>query len=200
MFIPSLQEFYPPGFETSLTVSHLAKCWEGERRPIHFQGVATAVTKLLHLVDPDLAIFGQKDYQQTLVVKQLVRDLNMQVKIVVCPTVREPDGLAYSSRNQYLSSVQRKKAVSLYEALQVGKEAIRKGMRSAAAIQEVMKKRMRKDRQVILEYLTICDAFTLEPLVQTKGKMVLLGAIRLGKVRLIDNLFVQQPTRDPCKP
>lgn len=200
IFSPSLQEFYPHGFQTFITLSHLAKRWEGEWRPTHFQGVATVVTKLLHLVKPDFAIFGQKDYQQTLVVKQLVRDLNMQVKIIMCPTVREPDGLPYSSRNQYLSSAQREKAVFLYEALRAGKEAIRNGMRSAAAIQEVMKKRMRKDRQVILEYLAICDAFTLEPLVQTMGKMVLLGAIRLGKVRLIDNLLVQQATRGSFKP
>lgn len=200
LFVPPLKEFYPSGFQTSITVSRLAQPWEGERRPTHFQGVATVMTKLLNLIKPDLVFLGQKDYQQTLLIKQLVQDLNLEVKVVMCPTIREPDGLAYSSRNQCLPPLQRQKAVLLYHALQRGEKAIKKGIRSAGKIRQTMLTKIATDRQVTLEYLAICHAVTLEPLRQVKGRVLLLGAIRLGKVRLIDNLLVHVPTRTSRKP
>jgi pantoate--beta-alanine ligase len=191
LFWPSSAEFYPKDFQTSVTVDRLSQRWEGEARPTHFEGVTTVVTKLLFLVRPNQAYFGQKDYQQLLVVKQLVQDLNIDTRIVRCPTVRESDGLALSSRNRYLSESQRHQAVSLSVALRQGAKAIKQGATIVRIIQNSMQEILRKIPGVTVEHLAVCDAETLEPLTRVKGRVVLLGAIRIGGIRLIDNLLVK---------
>ena len=191
-FWPSSAEFYPKDFQTSVTVTKLSQRWEGGARPTHFEGVTTVVTKLLCLVGPNQAYFGQKDYQQLLVVKQLVQDLNIDTRIVRCPTIRESDGLALSSRNRYLSESQRRQAVSLSAALRRGVQAIKQGTTNARVIQSGMQKALRKISGVKVEYLVVCDAETLEPLMYVKGEVVLLGAIQIGAIRLIDNMLAQR--------
>ena len=196
LFIPSSQEMYPEDFQTIVTVTELSERWEGEQRPTHFQGVMTIITKLLNLVKPNLAFFGQKDYQQTLLVQQLVRDLSLDTKIVMCPTIREKDGLAFSSRNAYLSSKQREHATLLYGALKAGEAAIKEGVRSARYIHQIMRNWIGNTHAIKIDYLAACDPFTLKPLKSVKGKIILLGALRLGNLRLIDNLLVQAPQDD----
>ncbi len=195
LFRPSKIEFYPKNFQTSVDVGRLSQRWEGEARPTHFQGVATVVTKLLSLVRPRHAYFGQKDYQQLSVIQQLVQDLNLGTKVVRCPTIREADGLALSSRNRYLSTSQRRQAASLSLALRRGVQLINSGMRQVRTIQREMARTLKRATQVQIDYLAICNAQTLEPLTSVKGQIVLLGAVRLGNVRLIDNMLVKAPTK-----
>lgn len=190
LFIPKPMELYPTDFQTTVRVNQLTTRWEGERRPHHFQGVATIMTKLLTIVHPDFSFLGQKDFQQFLVVKQLVKDLHLDVKIIGCSTVREKDGLAYSSRNQYLTISQRTEAMQLYQALRYGMQLIRRGKRQRRAIEKAMATRLTRTTSATIDYLAICDAHTLEPLEKITGTVILLGAIQLGKVRLIDNLKV----------
>ena len=191
LFRPSGAEFYPKNFQTSVTVNQLSQRWEGEARPTHFEGVTTVVTKLLCQVRPHEAYFGQKDYQQLLVVKQLVQDLNIDTRIVRCPTIRESDGLALSSRNRYLSESQRHQAASLSAALRQGVQAIKQGATNVRTIQNSMQKMLKEISGVKVEYLAVCDAKTLEPLKHVKGQVVLLGAIQIGTIRLIDNMLVK---------
>lgn len=190
IFTPTVRAMYPEGAQTTVTVPGLARRWEGEARPHHFQGVATVVTKLLSLVQPDIAWFGQKDYQQAMVVRQLVADLNLPARIVVHPTVREADGLALSSRNVYLTAQERQAAPVLYRALQAGASAIRTGERRGAAIQRLMTRTVARELLATVEYLAVCHPTTLEPLATIDRHAVLLGVIRIGAVRLLDNLLV----------
>jgi pantoate--beta-alanine ligase len=191
LFAPPVEEIYPDGFQASVSVPKLARRWEGERRPGHFDGVATVVTKLLTLVRPAAAFFGQKDFQQTALVRRLVQDLNLGARTVVYPTVREADGLALSSRNVFLTPEQRRAAPVLFQALKTGRAAIRAGGRSGAAIQQAMRKVVGAEPMARLDYLAVCDPDTLEPLKRIRGQAVLLGAIRIGRIRLIDNLLVK---------
>ncbi len=191
LFCPSSKEFYPQDFQTSVSVSGHSQRWEGEARPTHFDGVTTVVTKLLNLVRPNQAYLGQKDYQQLLIIKKLVQDLNIDTKIVRCSTIRESDGLALSSRNRYLSEGQRRQAASLSAALRHGVNSIRSGKKHVRIIQREMKEIVRKSAGVDIEYFAICDANSLEPLTIAKGSMVFLGAARLGDIRLIDNMLVK---------
>jgi pantoate--beta-alanine ligase len=201
LFAPSPNMMYPPGFQTSVMVRQLSHRWEGAHRPGHFDGVATVVTKLISLVRPDKTFFGQKDYQQAVMVKQLVADLNLGAQVAIHPTVREPDGLAMSSRNVYLTAAQRRVAPILYRALQAGRDALKAGMRSGARIRRVMANRISAEPSVRIDYLAVCDAATLEPLTRVTGKTVLLGAIRLGRIRLIDNVLVNGVmSRQDAKP
>jgi pantoate--beta-alanine ligase len=193
LFAPLSEEFYPSDFQTTVMVNRLTQRWEGETRPTHFQGVTTVVTKLFCLVRPHLAYFGQKDYQQSLVVNQLIQDLNWDMRMIRCPTVRESDGLAVSSRNRYLSTNQRMQAGLLSRALRQGVDAIKNGERRVRIIQARMEKTVGSDPNVHLEYLAICDSNNLEPLTQVRGTLVVLGAIMLGNIRLIDNLLVRCP-------
>ena len=193
LFAPPPEEFYPENFQTTVTVNCLTQRWEGEARPTHFQGVTTVVTKLFCLVRPHRAYFGQKDYQQSLVVNQLIHDLNWDMRMVLCPTVRESDGLAVSSRNRYLSADQRLQAGLLSKALREGGDAIKRGVRKVRTIQSRMEKFLRSDPDVHPEYLAICNSRNLEPLTQVRGTVVILGAVRLGNIRLIDNLLVRCP-------
>lgn len=195
VFLPTRQDLYPKDFQTSVSVGQLTRRWEGEHRPTHFQGVTIVVTKLLNLVRPDRVFFGQKDYQQWLVMRQLAKDLNVDANMILCPTVREPDGLALSSRNQYLSIKQRRVATTLFKTLSAGKKSIQSGQTSAGTIVREMKKRLASESTIKINYVAMCDADTLEPMQEAKGKIVLLGAVRIGHVRLIDNLLVTVPRK-----
>lgn len=194
-FEPSEAAMYPVGCQTVVTVPTIATRWEGEARPHHFAGVATVVTKLFGIVRPHLALFGQKDYQQAALVRQLAKDLSLGVEIVVRPTVREQDGLAMSSRNVYLKPDERIVARTLYKSLQAGAESVRNGTTDVSAIQSAMATVVRQESALTVDYLSVCDPLTLEPLSIVTSKAVLLGAVRLGAVRLIDNVMATRPAR-----
>ena len=190
VFIPRAQEMYPPDFETAVSVQRLTRRYEGLSRPGHFGGVTTVVMKLLNIVRPDKAFFGQKDYQQTVVVEQLVKDLNLDTEIVVRPTVRETDGLALSSRNRHLSPEERKAATVLYRALSDGRELIRAGERSVKKVEAAMTRLIWAEPMARLDYLAVADPITLDEVRSVRGRVVLLLAVWIGKSRLIDNLIV----------
>ena len=190
VFTPKVAELYPPGFETTVTVNQLTRRFEGLSRPGHFEGVATVVTKLFNIVRPDRAFFGQKDYQQALVVRQLVKDLDLDTTISVCPTVREADGLALSSRNRFLSLPERRAATILYRALSAGRALIQQGERSARKVRQAMGRVIRSEPLSRLDYAAVADADMLEELHVVRGRAVLLLAVRIGKIRLIDNMVV----------
>jgi len=191
-FEPTVAAMYPEGFQTVVTVPSIARRWEGHTRPQHFSGVATVVTKLFGMVRPHIAVFGQKDYQQSALVRQLVKDLNLDVEILVRPTVRERDGLAMSSRNIYLSTEERRIAPILFHALEAGRRAIEAGLTEAESVQAIMHKVIAGAPMMEIDYLAVCDSRTLEPLMKIDRQAVLLGAIRLGSVRLIDNVLVSR--------
>ena len=195
LFAPTQAAMYPADFGTSVAVPQLSRRWEGMFRPTHFEGVATIVTKLISLVRPDSVYFGQKDFEQTLLVKRLVADLSLGARVIVRPTVRERDGLAVSSRNEYLSPRQRLAAPVLHAALQAGRKAVRRGTRRGARIRRDMLRVIRTQRLAKVDYLTVCDPHTLDPLTRVTGQAILLGAIRMGRVRLIDNLMAGLPRR-----
>jgi len=190
VFIPRAQEMYPPDFETAVSVQRLTRRYEGLSRPGHFGGVTTVVMKLLNIVRPDKAFFGQKDYQQTVVVERLVKDLNLDTEIVVRPTVREPYGLALSSRNRHLSPEERKAATVLYRALSDGRELIRAGERSVKKVEAAMTRLIWAEPLARLDYLAVADPITLDEVRSVRGRVVLLLAVWIGKSRLIDNLIV----------
>jgi len=194
-FEPMARAMYPEGFQTTVTVPALARRWEGEARPHHFAGVATVVTKLFGIVQPDLALFGQKDYQQAALVKRFVSDLNLGVTIDVRPTVREQDGLAMSSRNRYLSSADRRAAPILYRALLAGRQTIEEGRVTTSAVEDIMRKTVEQEPSARVEYLALCDPVTLEPLERIDRRALLLGAIKIGSIRLIDNVLVTASNR-----
>jgi pantoate--beta-alanine ligase len=189
-FEPAARAMYPEGFQTTVSLPAIADRWEGEARPHHFSGVATVITKLFGIVRPHMALFGAKDFQQVVLVRQLVQDLNLDVEIIVHPTVRERDGLAMSSRNVYLSPQERLVATALYQSLRAGAAAIRHGVTDAAAVQTMMAEVARRSPALTVDYLAVCDPRTLAPLSSVESRAVLLGAVRLGPVRLIDNLTV----------
>ena len=189
LWIPSVDDIYPAGFATKISVSDVSQRWEGEARPGHFDGVATVVAKLLLSVRPDVALFGQKDFQQLAVIRRMVADLNIGVEIEGVPTVRERDGLALSSRNAYLSADERRRAVALPNALNAAREAIRGGAPVSAALQQA-KQSLVNAGFLRIDYLALVDAATLEPLEQPTGEMRLIAAAVIGTTRLIDNLAV----------
>lgn len=195
-FEPGAAAMYPAGFQTTVTVPEIARRWEGAVRPHHFAGVATIVTKLFGMVRPDVALFGQKDFQQAALVRRLIDDLNLGITLIVHPTVREQDGLAMSSRNVYLSAEQRAMAPVLYQSLQAGVAAIRKGVKDGARIQSRMTETLREHSDAAIDYLAVCDPQTLEPLTAVSPQAVLLGAIRIGTVRLIDNVLASVPAKN----
>ncbi len=190
VLLPSPREMYPPGFETVVSVPRLTLRFEGVSRPGHLEGVTTVVTKLLNIVCPEKAFFGQKDYQQAMVVTRLVKDLNLSTEIVMRPTVRESDGLALSSRNAFLSPTERKAAPVLYRALTVGNEMIRAGERSARKIRQAIIRLVRAEPLARLDYAAVVHPTTLEEVREARGRVVLLLAVWIGKTRLIDNLVV----------
>ena len=192
MFAPPVEEVYPDGFATTVTVRELTDTLEGDeaqRGAEHFQGVTTVVTKLFNMAGPDVAYFGQKDAQQALVIGKLVRDLDMPVRIAVCPTIRDPDGLALSSRNAYLSPEERERALALNRALRAAEAAVSSGTRDAAAVVKAARDEL--DRAGIEpDYLQLRSATDLSPVERVNGSTLLAVAARVGRARLIDNAIL----------
>jgi len=188
LFAPRVEEMYPPGVETWVTVEDLSNKLDGRSRPGHFRGVTTVVSKLFHIVEPDAAFFGQKDAAQIAILRRMVRDLNLPVEIVVCPIVREPDGLAMSSRNAYLDSPQRKQALVLHRALMKAKNLADKGERSAAKLLAAAREQFSSEPQVRLDYLEIVNPDTLDASDNISKGAVLVVAAFVGPTRLIDNI------------
>ena len=191
VFLPAVEEIYPAGFETRIEVGSVADRLEGAIRPGHFSGVATVVVKLLNIIAPDFAFFGQKDVQQTRVVRQVVRDLNMPVEIIIGPTVREPDGLALSSRNIYLDPVQRDEARSLFHGLRAAQTAFTSGERDAAKLRALIAAPVQETRGVI-DYVSVADPDSLAELdlIGPSGAILSLAA-RFGATRLLDNVLLR---------
>ncbi|WP_129633129.1 pantoate--beta-alanine ligase [Candidatus Oscillochloris fontis] len=190
VFTPQPSEIYPVGFGTEVVLAAAEEVLEGAARPGHFRGVATVVCKLLNILQPTRAYFGQKDAQQTVVVRQMVRDLNMPYEIVVAPTIREADGLALSSRNTYLNAEQRQSATVLYRALRAASERYATGERSAAVLREVMRTVLASEPAVQPEYVSVADPLSLRELEAISQGALLSMAVRLGSVRLIDNMVL----------
>ena len=188
VFNPATAEFYPADFSTAVEVEELTKGLCGPFRPGHFRGVTTVVTKLFTAVKPHLAVFGQKDYQQATVIRRLVRDLNLDLRIEVAPTVREADGLAMSSRNVLLSAEDRQQASALYEALSMGREKIERGERDANQIIAEMRAHIESTLDASIDYISIAHPDTLEEVAHITGPVVIALAVRLSNVRLIDNI------------
>jgi pantoate--beta-alanine ligase len=189
LWVPSVQDVYPQGFATTVSIRGLTELWEGEARPGHFDGVATVVAKLLLAVRPDVALFGEKDFQQLAVIRQMVRDLDFGVEIVGVPTVREPDGLALSSRNGYLAADERERAVALPRGLQTARAEILDGKPVAETLHEA-RAWLRNAGFSRIDYLALVDAATLKPLDEPRGDMRLIAAAVIGTTRLIDNIAV----------
>ncbi len=190
VWTPDNETMYPPDFSTWVEVEGLTRPLEGAARPGHFRGVTTVVAKLFNAVQPQAAYFGQKDAQQAAVVRKMTRDLNFPVEIVVCPTVREADGLAMSSRNSYLSPEERKSAVVLFRALTAAREAFERGERDAESLRKVMSATLASEPRARTQYVSCADYDTLEELGTVTGKALLSMAVFIGKTRLIDNFVV----------
>jgi pantoate--beta-alanine ligase len=191
VFAPSVEVIYPAGFSTHVEVSDLGDTLCGPSRPGHFRGVTTVVLKLFQIVQPDRAYFGQKDAQQSRIIRQMVSDLAVPVEVAICPTVREPDGLALSSRNQYLSPDQRQKAVILHQALQVGKGLIEAGERNPLTVRKALLDRLRSVPGAVVDYAEVVSAETMKPQTQLAGEVLLAVAVKFGTTRLIDNEIAQ---------
>jgi len=189
LWAPSVSDVYPDGFATNVSVAGVSERWEGEARPGHFDGVASVVAKLLLSVRPDVALFGEKDFQQLAVIRRMVTDLNIPAEIVGVPTVREPDGLALSSRNAYLSPDERKRAVALPNALKDARDAIAAGKPVGAALRQA-KQALVDVGFLKVDYFALVDASTLEPIDAPAGQMRLIAAAVIGNTRLIDNLAI----------
>lgn len=189
LFAPEVEEVYPGGFATTVSVAGVTTDLEGAHRPGHFDGVATVVAKLLNMVQPDAAFFGQKDAQQALVIRRLVRDLNIPVRIEVCPTVREADGLAMSSRNAYLGPADRARAVALRRALDAAEAAVAAGERDAGAIAAAARAAL-AEHGIEPEYVALVCTETLSPVERVDGEVLMALAARVGPARLIDNTIL----------
>jgi pantoate--beta-alanine ligase len=192
LFAPEPLEIYPPGFRTWVNVEGLSDRLEGRVRPGHFRGVTTVVLKLLEIVQPRKAFFGRKDAQQARIIRQMARDLHLDSEIVVCPIVREPDGLAMSSRNAYLNPAERRAATILFRALDGARASIAHGERDALRLTAAMRETLRTEKLAEPDYVELVDADTLEPMTRLRGDCLALLAVRIGAVRLIDNLHIEE--------
>ncbi len=190
VWTPTMEVMYPAGFQTWVKVEKLTQRLEGEVRPGHFRGVTTVVAKLFNAVGPNRAYFGQKDAQQAAVVRRMTRDLDFPVEIVVCPTLREPDGLAMSSRNTYLNDKQRRAATILFRALSTAKSAYDSGERAAEKLRELVRATVASEPLAVLQYVSCSDYDTLEELTTISGKALVSMAVFMGKTRLIDNVVI----------
>ncbi len=197
VFMPAVADMYPPDAVTSVHVAKLTETLCGPCRPGHFDGVATVVAKLFNIVQPDRAYFGEKDAQQLAVIRRLIRDLDLPIEIVGCPTVREPDGLAMSSRNAYLSPDERRRAAVLYRALRAAQERIQAGERSAPAVLAEMRQIVNTGQPAGVDYISIVDADTLQPVEQIERPVLAALAVRIGRTRLIDNLTIDPAGKGP---
>lgn len=192
LFFPSASLMYSKDFLTSVEVKGLSNILCGASRPGHFKGVATVVNKLFNIVLPDVAYFGQKDAQQAIIIKKMVRDLNMAIKIKVLPTVREKDGLAMSSRNKYLIAQERRDAVILYKSLTLAKKLLKNGQNNCKNIISKMKELILKVKTAKIDYISIINPETLSPLKSIENKALVFLAVFIGKTRLIDNLLLER--------
>jgi pantoate--beta-alanine ligase len=190
VFVPPDQEMYPADYDTRVEVSGITAKLEGKSRPTHFQGVTTVCNKLFNIIQPDRAYFGQKDAQQVIVIQKMISDLNMNLEVIVCPTVRESDGLAMSSRNTYLTKEERISAVVLYKSLCSAKDMYDNGERDAAKIRQAMRDLISGEPAAKIDYISIADASTLDEEDIIGGKALVSLAVRIGKPRLIDNIFL----------
>lgn len=193
IFIPDEREMYPAGYSASINIGRIGEILCGASRPGHFNGVASVVAKLFNIVMPDKAYFGQKDLQQTVVINKLVRDLNFGIDIVVCPTVRESDGLAMSSRNKYLSDKERREAAILYKALKNAEELIlSKGASDASYVKSETKRLLKSSSLINVEYVEILDPVSLDIAREIKCPVVICLAVKIGNTRLIDNILIEK--------
>lgn len=191
IFHPNVEEIYPENYQTYVEVEKVTKTLCGASRPSHFKGVTTVVNKLFNIVLPNRAYFGQKDAQQTVVIKRMVKDLNMDIEIVVCPIIREKDGLAKSSRNVYLNNDERNQAVILYQSLRKAKELIDNGERNAEEIKKIIEKMIKGKPFAMIDYVSIVSLETLEDISLLQGKILIALAVKFGKTRLIDNINME---------
>jgi len=192
LFAPSAEEMYPQGKATWVVVEGLSERLDGRSRPGHFRGVTTVVSKLFHIIEPDVAFFGQKDAAQSAVIRRMVRDLNFRVEIVICPIVREPDGLAMSSRNAYLNPDERQRALALHRSLNCVEDEFRAGERSAARLIAAATKVFAPEPQIRLDYFEIVDPDTLDPVEQIERPALVAVAAYVGSTRLIDNQMLNR--------
>ena len=192
VWTPLPEHMYPPGFQTWVTAGEITKTLEGVVRPGHFQGVTTVVAKIFNAVQPDRAYFGQKDAQQVTVIRRMTLDLNFPIEIIVCPTVREVDGLAMSSRNSYLHSDERKAATALYRSLSAAKEAFKDGERDASKLRKIMEDILASEPLARPQYVSCANPLTLQELDEVDDQALFSMAVYVGKTRLIDNFLVQQ--------
>jgi len=201
IFAPTVEEIYPKGFSTYVNVEGISEQLEGQSRPGHFRGVATVVTILLNTVRPDFAFFGQKDAQQALVIKRLVKDLAFDTEIVVLPIVREDSGLAISSRNLYLTPDEQNSATILHKALKQAKKAFKEGERNAGRLTDIIRSTVETEPRARLDYVAIADAETLEPLERIDERPTLIAvAAYIGKTRLIDNMILNKVKKKEAAP
>ena len=192
VFTPGVEEIYPPGFNTWVDVGHLGDRLEGEHRPGHFRGVATVVAKLFNIIGPDKAYFGQKDGQQSMVIRKMVRDLDLDVEVVMVPTIRNSDGLALSSRNTYLTEEQRRAAPVIYRALQLAEKIWKEGIIDGTLIRSETRLVLASESLIErIDYVSVADAETLEELDTVKRRAMVSVAVQLGKPRLIDNIILE---------
>jgi pantoate--beta-alanine ligase len=191
LFLPEAAEIYPSGFRTYVTVEGLSDRLEGRSRPGHFRGVATVVLKLLEIVQPNFAYFGRKDAQQVRIISQMAHDLNLDTEIVVCPIIREPDGLALSSRNAYLHPEERRAATVLHRTLEAAKAELAAGTRDSLHLQAILRKVLQAEPLAAVDYAEIVDADSFEPVTRIARPCYVVLAVFLGKTRLIDNLYLE---------
>lgn len=191
VYTPEIPSLYPEGYATWVNVEGMSSILEGEFRPTHFRGVTTIVLKLLNIIQPDVACFGAKDYQQQTIIRQMVRDLNLPTEIVICPTVREPDGLAMSSRNMYLSETERAPALSLSQALNLAEELYKNGVTTIAEIEQAMTEHLGSFESVVPDYAVLRDPDTLAELTGHPERVIALVAAKVGQTRLIDNRMIE---------
>lgn len=191
LFAPEASDVYPNGFRTYVTVEGISERLEGRSRPGHFRGVATVVLKLLEIVEPQLAYFGRKDAQQVQIIRSMVRDLNLNTEITVCPIIREADGLALSSRNAYLSVEERKAATVLHRSLEAAQNELQAGVRDALELQSAMRGAIEREKLARVDYAEIADAESFEPVVRVNRLCYALLAVFVGRTRLIDNLLIK---------
>lgn len=191
LFTPNTQEMYNANHKTFVITNNLSQKLCGESRPTHFSGVTTIVCKMFNIIQPDFALFGQKDAQQSLIIKRMVQDLNFDVQIVVVPTVREKDGLALSSRNKYLSAAERKEAASLNKALMLAKEKYEQGEKRADVLLKAMTDLIKKNKNAEIDYIKIVDQETLDPVDSVETDNLIALAVKIGNTRLIDNLIIE---------
>lgn len=191
LFVPKAEEMYPEGYSTYVEVEGLSDVLCGASRAGHFKGVTTVVMKLINIVQPSEAFFGEKDAQQLIIIKKMIKDLNMDIKITPVPTIRETDGVALSSRNKYLNEEERKQAVCLYQSLMKAKEMIDAGERSSGKIKSGMEKIIKEKSLAEIDYIEIVDTDKLKKLDTLSGRALVALAIKIGKARLIDNIMAE---------